>query len=286
MDGRRGPLTGWSVLGLFLGAIGSILAWRLIVGRRQMGYRALVEYWVYSSNPRLPDTKRLLERLFRENPYLRPHRPCIGHDEGLLMSDVRLHLAVALRAKNPHVFRPDLLLEEMNPNGAALAALAPTTGVVKARFTSEVLLEDDRHLRLMPQLAGALLDLCEGVAVFDLVQEVLYTAEEFREILRRQGRDTPFASHVRALWREEGETAFAETRGLAKSGLPELKTDPVEKDFRVLLLEIVEQAAVRLLEERTTPKTMEIAAYDDLFLLEFRPERGKTGVSIRRQRQV
>lgn len=275
-------MLGWFVLGLFAGALLALLLYRWAVGRRKPGYRALCEYWVYTDQAKLPDTTVLMDRMIRGNPYNKPGRPCIGAREGMLFSDIRLHMAVALRQKNVHAFRPDLFSEGLEPTAELLQTLGAVGGLVKVRYLSEVELRDDRHLQFMPHLAGAMLDLTEGVAVYDPVMESLWSAEEFRALLSASTVASRPSMHVRTLWQEDGPSAWAETRGLAKVGLAELRTDYVEKDLRVLALHLLEQAAGRALRQMQTPTTLELDEYGDTFLLNFRRTPTETRVAIQR----
>src|SRR5471030_3227986 len=94
-------LFGVFVLGL---VIGYAILWRT----HQTGYLASAEYWVYLPEAEMPEQNLLLERIVGRNPYSKRGFTPIGTEEGLILSDVRLHIAHVLRSKNPHVFRPDL----------------------------------------------------------------------------------------------------------------------------------------------------------------------------------
>jgi hypothetical protein len=258
------------------------LVWRARRAARPR-YLAEVQYWVYMAEPKLPNQDAVMDRMINGNPHNRPGRPCIGAREGLLFSDVRLRVAAVARSKNPHVFRPDLFEASAEPTAEILRRLAGCQGMARVRYLSEVPLEDDRHLRFVPHLADAYKDLAGGVVVYDEVSERFYLGEEFGEAMNADPSGQAFDTHVRVAWRAEGTTAWAETRGLAKKGMKEVRTDPTPTDQRILVTELLEEYARRAWEDRALPATLRIERYEDEFVCTLRGDQDAPMVSIVRR---
>lgn len=249
----------WFFAGLVAGALVGFFALRLFRPRRR--YFAACEYWVYLPGVASPSQEAVMSRMVRDSPYA----PAIGPREGMMFSDIRLHVALVLRSKNPHVFRPDLFGSHIEPSAEQLSALADSNSIYKARFISEEPLKDDRHLQFLPHMAAAAADLADGRIVFDTVAERLFTPQWLHERLLEDGNAARPDLHVRVVWTSAGASGQAETRGLVKVGLPELVTEPAAADQRVVLASVLEDAALQLWNARSVPPTMRVEAYGDDF---------------------
>lgn len=272
------------VLGLGLMAL---FAWRAFMGRREPGYLSLTEYWIYASQVRLPDQTKLMDRMISTNPHNRPGRPCIGAREGMLFTDVRLHTAVALKDKNPTFFRPDLFEEDVEPTKEILSRLAKSGALVKVRYASEARLKDFRHLQFVPHMVDALAEFMDGLVVFDHVGERIWTAEEFRGFLEKNGNCERPEAHVRVVWKTDEDGSYARTYGMRKIGMDELRTDPQEDDREVLMVGLLTRLAFQLFRKPDDVAPFEFDEYGDVFILEI-GERDATGrrVSIRRRQII
>lgn len=258
---------GWLIAGLLAGAFAAVLILRLIAGRREPGFLAHAEYWVYVAEPQVPKTEDLMTRMVSDNPHNRPGRACITNREGMLFTDIRLHVAAALRSKNPHAFRPDLF-DDVELSAEVLSRLADSQGVVKARYLSRAPLKDTRHLQFLPHMADAISDLCGGLAVLDTVSDEVFLAEDFKQKLSQNGNAERPDLHVRVVWRKTEEGWRAMTRGLSKVGLSEWQTDPLEADQEVLATGLLLRAAFQVLrrpEDALGP--FEYEEYGDSFIL-------------------
>ncbi len=214
-----------------------------------------------------------MTRMVGQNPYNRDGHLAVGKREGIIFSDIRLHVSLVLRSKNPHVFRPDLFKDSLEPSAEILSALAASKALIKVRYISEEPLTDDRHLQFMAHFAGAYLDLGEGLAVYDVVAETLRTAEEYRSVLECKMPATDFDGNVRIVWHKSLHSGYAETKGLLKKGIPELKTDDAYLDQQVLVSEVLEGAARKVWETSEMPQAVDVAAYEDSYKLEIFPTR-------------
>ncbi len=246
---------------------------------------AVCEYWIYLPEAKLPAQDALMTRMISENPFNQKGAPCIGAKEGLLFSDIRLHLGLATRAKNPNIFRPDLFNDQVDPTSETLGRLAQANGIAKARYLSEVELKDNRHLQFMPHMAATVADLAQGSAIFDTVEEKLFTKEEFDAMLAENPDCSRWDVHVRLLWVPTEFGGAAETKGMGKVGLPDLKTNESPSDHRVLIMGLIEEASRRLFESPSLPDSMEIEQFGDSFLLHFNPSAGTSPAMVSIQRR-
>ncbi len=248
--------------------------------RRKPKYLAVAEYWVYLPGEKLPKQDEVMSLLLQGNSP-------ISSQEGLLFSDIRLHVGLVLRSKNPHVFRPDLLEDHLEPTAEQLSCLAECRSVAKIRYLSEEKLKSDAHLQLLPFMAYAYCKLGQGKAVYDVSAERLMTTGELQSQLKDSNARRP-EMHLNIIWRPDGEGGGrAETRGLIKKGTPELVTADVHADERLLVTGLVEEAAKQLWVTEQFPEKVEVESYNDIFkLLLAAPKEGKSEVRILRVQGV
>lgn len=263
-------MTVWLVLGLCAVLMLGYLA-MLLFRPARLKYLVTCEYWVYLQDEKPPDQDAVMNRMIRDNPFKVGHDPAIGPREGILFSDIRLHSALVLRSKNPHVFRPDLFDANVEPTSEDLEALAESKALQKIRFVSEEPLKDDRHLQFLPHMALAVADLAGSKVIFDTVAERLHSVDWLRNELTKSGDATRADLHVRIIWKAGAGTGIAETRGLLKMGLPEIVTEPAQDDQRVLMTTVLEEAARQVWEARSMPLKVFVQAYQDMFELRLTP---------------
>ncbi len=209
----------------------------------------------------------------RVNPFSTGEEPMITPREAIVFSDIRLHIALILRERNAHVFRPDLFDEHIQPSAEVLKGLGTSVALAKLRFLSTNKLTDDRHLQFMPYLAEAVAWLTNAEVVFDTISERLYTSNEFRASLESIERaDTP-EFHLRTGWERHDSNGLAFTRGLVKIGIPELETPLSSADHSVLLQAVLEKTALQLWELRAIPTEVKVNCFDDEFHVMLYPKR-------------
>jgi len=180
-----------------------------------------------------------MDRLVAKSPY-----SPITAREGKIMSDVRLIEERVLRTKAPSMFRPDVH-ESMSqpPTADHIQALSDSNSLYRLRYVSETKTDDLSHLTFMTHLAGAYLDLADGLAVWDSALGKLYSPSEFRTYLENHRDLEEFASQVRISWQNEAEGGTARTHGLQKIGVYEITTAPAPTDQEVLVTSILEMVA-------------------------------------------
>lgn len=244
--------------------------WLKGLGKPKERYFAACEYWVYLPSDEMPPQDDLMRRLLAENP----HGPrAFGKAEGLVFSDVRLHVAVVRREKNPHAFRPDLFDLSVKPTAEILEKLAAAKSFAKLRFVAEEPLADRRHIQFLVCLADAVAQLGGGTVVFDAVGERLMLPNQLYLALQASPDATGSELHLQTLWKLDGAGGSAETRGLIKIGMPELVTYPITTDQQVLAMSLVEQAAAQLWSSGTWSDRLTVSAFDDEFELVASPEK-------------
>lgn len=247
--------------------------------RKQPKYFANTEYWVYLNGVKLPTQDDVMNLVFTGR--------AVGPGEGLLFSDIRLHVGLALREKNPHIFRPDLFEDHIEPTAEILAALAEAKSLAKIRFTSEQPLKDARHVKLLPYMAYAYAKLGGSAVIYDASSEALMTVPQMMAKLKADPQASSAETHVRVVWKRSAFGGHAETRGLVKKGLPELVTEEVEADERVLVTNVLEEAARAIWADLRTPESVEVEGFGDKFRLELgQVLDGKSTVKILRIQPV
>ncbi len=267
------------VLGFIFG-VG--LAYALSQIKRKPKFLSINEFWVYLPSDTMPAQDAVMDRLLQQNPYR-----AISPREGLLMSDIRLHIALMLRSKNPHIFRPDLFAGHVQPTAEVLTALSGSQSAVKVRYISEQPLKDRANIQLLPHLAEAYAELAGGTVIYDRTKEELLTLRELKEALKSHRDITTLEDQVRVIWQIDGQGGRAETRGLRKVGLPELSTQIMEADEEVLVMEVLCEAAKKLWEVGSPSDVVEVVVFGDIFRIEIElPKEQVSKVKILRLQTV
>lgn len=260
-----------------VGAIIAVLFWVTVISifkikKDKPKYFAACEFWVYLPHERLPSQESVMTAMVAQNPHARPGFTPIGSKEGILFSDIRLHVSHVLRSKNPHTFRPDLFEDGVEVSAETLAALAEAQSFVKVRYVSEVPLSDNRHLTFMLHFADAYARLGGATAVYDVVSEVLYTPDAFHARIGEHADTARPELHVRIEW--DPVAGVARTKGLIKVGLAELQTATASADMRQLVSEVLREAAHRYWEVGSTDGPMIVEYFGDRFEVSPAPKRG------------
>ncbi|MDR3692498.1 MAG: hypothetical protein P4L46_24160 [Fimbriimonas sp.] len=260
----------------------------LVLNRRhQSTYLAMAEYWVYTPGDKLPDDDDVVTRMIRDNPYRRRGVSPIGTAEGLIFSDVRLHVALALRAKNPHIFRPDQFEDGIQPAAEIVEALKTAKALVKIRYVSDIPLKDKRHLQFLLHASDTIAELTQAQVIYDVKADRLFSRQELQAILRDNFDVTGSELQTSTIWKQGPVIGRAETRGLNKIGLQDLCTGDMDLDQRVLATHIVNEAIRTLWANTDVPESMDVQAFDDTFRLQFEKMKDKpTMVKILRVQEL
>lgn len=266
-----------------LASIGIILylVWARL-RRKTGGTPTRSEYWVFVTEAKAPPMEKIMDAMLAANPHNRPGQPCITKREGLLFSDIRLHIATALRSRNPNIFRPDLMFDSVSYDAAGLAALNQAQAVLQLRYVSENPTQDRRHLQFMPHLADAVSRISGAVAVLDTMTEVLVLANEFTTMLSKHPDQENASDPVRVVWSAQEDGAMARTLGLRKVGLPELRTDVIPFDETTTVEPILEDIATQMWTHGHSGSA-QLERFGQTFRIEIDPPTlGEAHVSIRR----
>jgi len=261
---RRGALKLIFLIGVSFGLILGYGLLQLIQAKKDRQFFAITEYWVYLPKEELPPQDEVMKLLLGGNSP-------IGPEEGLLLSDIRLHVGLVLRSKNLHVFRPDLLDESVVATAEQLSLISECQAVAKLRFLSEFKLKSEAHLKLMPYLAYAYAKLADGKVVYDSTAELLMTVPELLDRLKNDREAKGAETHLRTVWKTTANGGKAETHGLVKKGLPELITLEVHSDERLLVTGLMEDAARQLWNSGVLSSPIEVDSFNDRFQLILSP---------------
>jgi hypothetical protein len=268
------------LLGLAIGVVFGYVAMSWWERRKSEKYLSVTEYWVFLPGESLPAQDEVMKLVLKGNSP-------IGPQEGLLLSDIRLHVALILRSRNPGIFRPDLFEDYIEPTAELLSSMSQCNAVVKIRYLSEVRLQSDAHLQLLPYLAYAYAKLGQGKVVYDVTAERLMTVEDLVSNLKENADARRPEFHINTIWRRTDNGGRAETRGLAKKGMPELYTLDVEVDERLLVTGLVEEAGKNLWKAESLPTEVDVESFNDTFRLLLSPPReGRSQVRIMRVQSV
>jgi len=244
--------------------VGLVLGYALVVRKHRPRYFASAEYWVFLPGDQMPPQERIMDRMMRENPFGKRGRSPIGTAEGLVFSDVRLHIALVLRSKNPHVFRPDLM-DDVEVDAEILRHLAEAQSLVKVRYVSEDPLPDRRHIQFLIHAANAVAHLGNGALIYDRTTERMIPRDELDRELAASVDATRPEIHLRVLWKGALTGGHVETRGLVKIGIAEMMTGNTTADQRLIVSQIVEQAAEQVWRAAEMPERLDVDAYGDQF---------------------
>ena len=272
------------VLGILFGLILGLMAGTIIANRRRKSsYLSSTEFWVFQPGVTLPPQEAIMHRMLADNPYGKRGVSPVGPQEGILFSDIRTHIALVLKSKNPHAFRGDLFVEVAEPTPEQLELIHASESLSKVRYVSETPLPDKRHLTFTTHASDAIAELSDAKLIYDVAAERLWDRDAFEEQLRKDPTGTGPAMHVRSIWKSTAWGGVVETRGLSKIGVRDLVSTEVPADQRVIVLEVLDAAARLIWECGSVSDPMEISAFDDAFRLKPMPVKdGRIPVRILR----
>ncbi|HLK16941.1 MAG TPA: hypothetical protein VKT78_19205, partial [Fimbriimonadaceae bacterium] len=192
----------------------------------------------------------------------------IGPKEGLLFSDIRLHMALVKRSRNAHLFMLDLLEEAVPLDEARLDDLATAQSLYKIRYVCDPPVKDDRHLRLLPHVALVCAQLTKAGMIYDLYQRRVFSVDELAGLLAKKQDAARADVHVKVRWTGLPDPR-GQTRGLVKKGIAELNTEPMETDEENLVTYVLGEAAKAAWEAGEIPPSVDVEYFGAQF--EVRP---------------
>jgi len=139
----------------------------------------------------------------------------------------------------------------------------------------------------MPHLAGAMADLLNSEAVYDLVSEQLFSKAEFDEVLKAHANLERPDVHIRTEWilSENDQVAFR-TFGMPKIGILEHQTLPVPSDQKTLVEEVMMEAIGLAWLNSSWPEDLNLSVQGISFILKSSPNKdGQMLVQIQRLNQ-
>ena len=247
-----------------------------LVFTKKPKYLAHAEYWVYSKAVELPSTEKLMIRLVGSNPYIQQGQNPIGGAEGLVLSDVRLKIALVLQKKNPKLFEGRLLPESIADHHEFVNDVGSFNSIVKLQYVSTTKLKDKRHLQFLMHAADAAAEIAGAGWILDKITGTLRTKQEQAEILKNNFNVTKLEFNVELVANEDNTFS---SYGLLKAGIPDFDTHIVSSDQVQLVREILNKY-MALSWERGEAFPDPIKAYDDEFFIIQKPT--KSGRSMMR----
>lgn len=208
-----------------------------------------------------------MDAVVSKNPHNRPGSPSITAREGILFSDLRLHLAVAKREKNPFAFRPDLFDDNAEPDAGVLERLSDSHTLATVRYASQVPLVDKRHLQFATHLADTIARLTRGKLIFDTVCERFWTPEELARELGLDNNAERTSLHLRVAWKRVDGGHRGMTLGLRKVGRAELATSLQEEDEEVLVTSVLTTAAEQVFRSPDVTWPLRVTVHGDVFVV-------------------
>ncbi len=251
----------------------SLLLSRTVLPTRQ----AIVhEYWIWSPVVDLPQMVALHRRLIQYNPYNQGEEMALSTSEGLLLSDIRLHIGISTRAKNPHVFSPQFFSDEAKAPVGAVEAMEKSQALMIARFASEQPMPDRGYIHFLTHLADALADYAKADLIYDREGLRFWTREEWKALMMRDNARPDLDKHYQVHAVEEPSGWWIHTHGLRKYGLPDLEMIEVSREQRTACTDIIRQMAERAIADPSTLSDGEVEYYGRQHrVVLVRGERGK-----------
>jgi hypothetical protein len=244
--------------------VGLAFGYLAMVRRSKPTYLASAEYWVYFPGEQMPDQNEVMARMVGRNPYTKQGRSPIGPAEGLLFSDVRLHIALVRRSVNAHVFRPDLFAD-VEIDAESFQALNDANSFAKIRYLSEEPLPDKRHLQFLMHASDAVASLGNGSLIYDRTAERMYRKADLERLLAENLDVTGPEFHLRTVWNPEPHGGRVETKGFRKIGRNDLRTETIESDEELIVTAVMEEAAGKIWEKSPEGDSVEVEAFEDHF---------------------
>lgn len=227
------------------------------------------EYWVFCKADKLPDQTQMMERVVGRTDK-------IGPAEGLLFSDVRLHVTLVTKAKNPQLFDPTALDPSLQESFDFVSSVIEQTAIIRVRFTSSEPMKDRRHLRLLPHLAYAYALMADAQWVFDQPQRKLYSMDDLAKLI--DGQADSLDNQIRIEKTDEGSLKVL---GMEKIGIQPFETDRLDADQFQLVEEILNEFVARSWKaNRLDLEPLE--AHGDTFEFQLDARKGILHISRRR----
>ncbi|MEY4882008.1 MAG: hypothetical protein RLZ87_1441, partial [Armatimonadota bacterium] len=114
-----------------------------------------MEYWVYSTQDKLPDQNELMKAIVGANPYIKNGINPIGPSEGLVFSDVRFKIALVLKTKNQQFFSPATFEDELLERPELAEALQKSESIIKIQYSSNQPVKNFNYLQMLPHAVMA-----------------------------------------------------------------------------------------------------------------------------------
>jgi len=124
-------------------------------------------------------------------------------------------------------------------------------------------------LQFLIHAADAMSELGNGTVIFDAKADILWLRSDLQQALKENFDATLPELHTRVVWKQAGDTAIAETKGLIKIGLDEFRTGKLQPDQRVIGTTVLTETIRAIWEHATIPESLEVSSFGDTFKVVF-----------------
>lgn len=246
-------------------------------------FHAHAEWWIYLPSLPPPEQNQAMAAMMQYRLPTSGKLAPLTPGDGLIFSDVRLHIGLVLREKNPHVFRPDLLLKTVECSAAQLQALGLSSAVLVVRYVSDVPFNDPTFLRSLSYLVATYAKLSGAALIVDHEAEILWTTDTFQQALEEDPNATSRDLHVHTDWTPGDGGGTAQTIGMRKLGLPELMTPFSPSDHRAAIMEVLSLASEHIWNVQSWVPQIDLTAFVDQYRVALTPPKnGQTLCRIMR----
>lgn len=224
------------------------------------------EFWVYAPIGEIPSESDLLRRMVADSPF--PGKS-IGTREGITMSDIRFHVGVVKREGNERLFNPETLADpdaELPPDLVEL--LSSSELLIRMSFIAEERMADHAHLQFITHAVAAMADLTNATLVYDLEAEKFYPNKALHDQLMESSEATRSDLQIRVAEIDYVESLTLFTRGMNKSGLPDLVLEGLPPDHRTLGRYLLDAVLTHVWSNLKLDSTT-VTGYGDEFTIDF-----------------
>jgi hypothetical protein len=219
------------------------------------------EFWLWTTHDKLPASQEINHRLLAANPHNQPSQPAVRLDYRQVEADVRIHIGISLRRKNPHVFEPNFFADETVVPPEAGRIMAAARSIVAVRFTSEELVADRNYLHVLTHVADALAELTQSELIYDREGMRMWPAQEWAAGMMRENARQDFDKTVQIHSVEEPDGWWLHTHGLRKYGLPDLEMTEVAREQRAVGTNVLRELAERAIQSPDALRDGEIELF-------------------------
>lgn len=248
--------------------------WRIALARRRPVRKRqgiLHEFWIWTPEEALPPQPQIQRRLNQGNPHNQGRILAVTQGDMLRWwGDVRLHVGMSLRSKNPHIFEPRFFSDESEIPEEAERAMATAKGLITVRFTTDDPMPNRDYLHFLTHLTDSIADLSKAELIYDREGMRFWPGMRWKTGMMRDNARQDFDKLVWVHAVEEPSGWWLHTHGLRKYGLPDLEMTEVATIQRTVCTDILRdlaQGAIEHPDDALSDGTIQAYGRDHHFVL-------------------